>query len=226
VEAIRKILDNNKAWVRTMTDRDPGFFEVLAKGQSPNYLFIGCSDSRVPANEITGTGPGEMFVHRNIANQIFPSDLSMLSVLQYAVEVLDVKHVIVCGHYGCGGVKAGCGPAVNGTVDHWLGQVRELNFVFQSRLAQLPDDEQRHRMMVQLSVLRGVRNLANTPIVQNMWKRGPRPMLHGLVYDIRDGLLDPLVIGLDSWHHVDEELRDLWGVVERHQATPLDFSDR
>jgi carbonic anhydrase len=150
----------------------------------------------------------------------------MLSVLQYAVEVLDVKHVIVCGHYGCGGVKAGCGPAVNGTVDHWLGQVRELNFVFQSRLAQLPDDEQRHRMMVQLSVLRGVRNLANTPIVQNMWKRGPRPMLHGLVYDIRDGLLDPLVIGLDSWHHVDEELRDLWGVVERHQATPLDFSDR
>lgn len=210
---ISQIFRNNEQWVKNTLARDPDFFERSAKGQAPNHLFIGCADSRVPANEITGTGPGEMFVHRNIANQAFPADLNLLSVLQYAVEVLDIDHIIVCGHYGCGGVHAGCVAPVHGLVDNWLGQIRELNYAYGTKLAELADDEARHRRMVELNVLKQVRNLSRTPVVQHAWNRGKRPMLHGFVYDLHDGLLEPLVVGVECKPTADR-LNDLWGAAE------------
>lgn len=214
-----RILQGNADWVARMRAQNPQFFSELAKGQTPNFLFIGCSDSRVPANEITGTGPGEMFVHRNIANQVFPSDLNLLSVLHYAVDVLDVPGIIVCGHYGCGGVKAASGKATGGPVDHWLGQIRELEFLYRKHLAELEPDAF-HRAMVQLNVLRAVRNLASTPIVQAAWTRGKRPLLHGLVYDLHDGVLDPLIVGMDSWDHAEDALHNLWSALEHHRDQP------
>lgn len=217
---IYKILENNAKWVQATTARDPDFFTRSAKGQSPNYLFIGCADSRVPANEITGTGPGEMFVHRNIANQAFPSDLNLLSVLQYAVEVLDIGHIIVTGHYGCGGVHAGCGAPVNGLVDNWLGQIRELHYSHGAKLAQLPDDEARHRRMVELNVLKQVRNLSRTPVVQHAWAKGKRPMLHGFVYDLSDGILDPIIVGVECKPTADQ-LNDLWAASIRERPNLL-----
>jgi carbonic anhydrase len=214
---ITRIFQNNAEWVKSTLARDPEFFERSAKGQAPNYLFIGCADSRVPANEITGTGPGEMFVHRNIANQAFPSDLNLLSVLQYAVEVLDIDHIIVCGHYGCGGVHAGCAPPVNGLVDNWLGQIRELHYSHGAKLALMANDEARHHRMVELNVLKQVRNLSRTPVVQHAWARGKRPMLHGFVYDIGDGLLDPLVLGVECKSSADQ-LNDLWAAAASNRA--------
>jgi carbonic anhydrase len=226
VQSFYQILQNNRAWVGRMTGVDPQFFTRLSEGQSPTFLFIGCADSRVPANEITGTGPGDMFVHRNIANQAFNNDLNLLSVLQYAVDVLQVRHVIVCGHYGCGGVKAGCEGNTHGLVDHWLSQVRELQFVHRAHLDALPDDDARHKRMVQLNVLRQVRNLASTPILQLAWERGRRPYLHGLVYDLADGILDPLVVGMDSFDDCERALHDLWAVSATHAASqqPLVFA--
>ena len=210
---IRRIFENNTRWVEDKLRVDPEFFATSAKGQSPHFLFIGCADSRVPANEITGTGPGEMFVHRNIANQAFPSDLNLLSVLQYAVEVLDVEPGIVCGHYGCGGVVAGCAAPNHGLVDNWLGQIRELNYGYHDQLAALPDDKARHQRMVELNVLKQVRNLSRTPVIQNAWARGKRPMLHGFVYDLADGLLEPLIVGVECKPTADR-LRDLWAALE------------
>ncbi len=226
MQSFYQILQNNRAWVGRMTGVDPQFFTRLSEGQSPTFLFIGCADSRVPANEITGTGPGDMFVHRNIANQAFNNDLNLLSVLQYAVDVLQVRHVIVCGHYGCGGVKAGCEGNTHGLVDHWLSQVRELQFVHRAHLDALPDDDARHKRMVQLNVLRQVRNLASTPILQLAWERGRRPYLHGLVYDLEDGILDPLVVGMDSFDDCERALHDLWAVSATHAASqqPLVFA--
>lgn len=214
---IAKIFENNEQWVKSTLARDPDFFTRSAKGQAPNYLFIGCADSRVPANEITGTGPGEMFVHRNIANQAFPSDLNLLSVLQYAVEVLDIDHIIVCGHYGCGGVQAGCSAPVHGLVDYWLGQIRELNYAYKTKLADL-DEGARHRRMVELNVLKQVRNLSRTPVIQHAWNKGKRPMLHGFVYDLADGLLDPLVVGVECKPTADS-LNDLWGAAATNRMS-------
>lgn len=198
MEEFYRILNNNRAWVDRMTTQDPNFFGDLAKGQTPTFLFIGCADSRVPANEITGTGPGEMFVHRNIANQVFPNDMNMLSVVQYGIEALDIKHIIVCGHYGCGGVKAGCSSAHHGLVDNWLGQIRGLNTRYHNELSRLRDEETRHRRMVDLSVVLQVFNLTGTPTIREAWERGTRPKIHGLVYDLAEGLLQPLVVGIDS----------------------------
>lgn len=198
MEDLQRILDNNRTFAREITKTDPGFFERNAGKQEPHFLFIGCADSRVPLEMLTGVLPGEMFVHRNIANQVIPADLNLLSVLQYAVEVLDVKHVIVCGHLQCGGVGAAMSDNSYGLVDHWLAGVRETRRRHQDELAAFQENDERFERLVELNVLRQVHNLSRTPIVQEAWKRGARPLLHGMVYGLSDGLLKVLISGIDG----------------------------
>ena len=189
---MKEIFEQNRQWVAKMRQQDPDYFERLAQGQQPRYLFIGCSDSRVPASDITGTGPGEMFVHRNIANMVVPTDINLLSVLQYAVEVLGVQDVIVCGHYGCGGVAAAAGSKQYGLIDAWLTQIRDVMRLHEAEVRSISDEEQRLRRLVELNVIEQVRNLGKTTIIQNARKGANPPRLHGLVYDIREGLLKDL----------------------------------
>lgn len=198
MENLRRLFDNNRALVSQITSDDPDFFKRRAGKQEPHFLFIGCADSRVPIETLTGVVPGEMFVHRNIANQVLPSDLNLLSVLQYAVEVLDVKHVIVCGHHQCGGVKAAMGEANHGLVDFWLAGIRDSLQRHKDELDAYGSEQGRFDRLVELNVMRQVLNLARTPIVQNAWKRGRRPLLHGIVYDLKDGLLRELVLEVDG----------------------------
>jgi carbonic anhydrase len=218
-DPIERLLENNKQWVKRSKEKDPDFFKRLADGQTPEFLFIGCSDSRVPANALTGTGPGELFVHRNIANQFFPHDLNCLSVLQFAVEVLDVACVLVCGHYGCGGVKAANDPHQHGVVDHWLGDLRSLGERYQGLLAGL-EPEERQRRLVELSVLQQVYNLSLCPVLRTAWKKGKRPMVAGVVYDVGEGVLHKLVSGLCSVEQAQGLLPDL-----KAQSLPRLLSD-
>ena len=192
----KKLLDNNKKWVVEQLKFDPNYFEDLAKGQSPEYLWIGCSDSRVPANQITGTNPGDVFVHRNIANMVVHSDMNMLSVLSYAVEVLKVKHIIVCGHYGCGGVLAAMGNKQLGLIDNWLRHIKDVYRLYRKELDAIPDDVQRGRRFVEVNVLEQVLGLGKTSIVQNAWKNEQPLHLHGWVYDISDGIIKDLEVTL------------------------------
>lgn len=198
MEHLRRLLDNNRALVEQVTRNEPDFFSRRAGKQEPHFLFIGCADSRVPIETLTGVAPGEMFVHRNIANQVVPTDLNLLSVLQYAVEVLDVEHVIVCGHHQCGGVEAAMGDATHGLVEVWLAGIRESIQRHAGELSGYSDELARFDRIVELNVLRQVYNLARTAIVQKAWKRGRRPLLHGLVYDLKDGLLRELVLQVDG----------------------------
>jgi len=204
MEHLNRLFENNRKIAEEVTRADPEFFKRRAGKQEPHFLFIGCSDSRVPIETLTGAAPGEMFVHRNIANQVVSADLNMLSVLQYAVEVLDVEHVIVCGHYQCGGVNAAMGTESFGLVDFWLAGVRDTVRRHAAELREVSSHEQRFKRVVDLNVLRQVYNLARTPVVQNAWKRGRRPMLHGLVYDIHDGLLKKLALAVDGQDKVHE----------------------
>jgi carbonic anhydrase len=185
---INKLLDNNAQFVHEHLAKDPEFFVKSAKGQEPKVLWIGCSDSRVPPNEITKTDPGEIFVHRNIANLVIQTDMNMLSVLQYAVEVLKVDHVIVCGHYGCGGVKAAMGSHQYGLIDNWLRQIKDTQNYYWMQLKELPENERFNRL-VELSVIDQVYNLGKTNIIQNAWNDRQTPMLHGWVYDIGSGFI-------------------------------------
>lgn len=187
-----KLLENNKKWVLDRTSADPDYFTNLAKGQSPEYLWIGCSDSRVPANEVTGTKPGEMFVHRNIANMVVHNDLNLLSVLSYAVEVLKVKHIIVCGHYGCGGVAAAMGNKQLGLIDNWLRNIKDVYRTHAKTLDAITDETERLRKFVELNVQEQVFDLGKTSIVQNAWANGQELHIHGWVYDIADGILKDL----------------------------------
>lgn len=184
-----RIFEGNRRWVQEMNEKDPTFFSTLAKGQKPPILWIGCSDSRVPANEITGTLPGEVFVHRNIANMVVHTDMNMLSVLDYAVNVLEVKHVIVCGHYGCGGVLAAMGNQQVGLIDNWLRHIKDVYRLHQQELDDIADPTARGRRFVELNVIEQVYDLCKTSIIQNAWTRDRRPHVHGLVYDINNGLL-------------------------------------
>lgn len=193
-----RILKNNKQWAALMKADDPDYFARRSAHQEPHFLFIGCSDSRVPTELLTGVAPGELFSHRNIANQVFPSDLNLLSVMQYAIDVLDVEHVVVCGHYNCGGVKAALGSASYGVVDHWLSNIRNVVRWNQEELNQIPNEEARLRRLVELNAIEQVYQLSRSPIIQRSWERGRRPMLHGLVYDLHDGLLRTLVTGIDG----------------------------
>ncbi|WP_254244763.1 carbonate dehydratase [Hymenobacter sp. BRD67] len=191
---IQDILANNRQWVASKNAEDPAFFQRLANGQQPRYLFIGCSDSRVPASGITGTGPGEMFVHRNIANLVVHADLNLLSVLQYAVEVLGVRDIMIVGHYGCGGVAAAASNKQYGLIDNWLVSIRDVVRLHETQLLRIPDETQRLRRLVELNVMEQVRNLAKTNIIQNAMKSDNPPRLHGLVYDIADGRLKDLKV--------------------------------
>ena len=191
-----RLIENNKTWVAEQLQLDPGFFENLSKGQAPEYLWIGCSDSRVPAESITGTEPGEMFVHRNIANMVVHSDMNMLSVLSYAVEVLKVKHVIVCGHYGCGGVMAAMKNQQFGLIDNWLRHIKDVYRYHHKELDAIEDETLRARRFVEVNVQEQVHDLGKTSIVQNAWKRNQPLHLHGWVYDIHDGLINDLGVNL------------------------------
>jgi carbonic anhydrase len=191
---LQDILANNRKWVASKNAEDPEFFKRLADGQQPRYLFIGCSDSRVPASGITGTGPGEMFVHRNIANMVVHSDMNLLSVLQYAVEVLGVRDILVVGHYGCGGVAAAAANKQYGLIDNWLVNIRDVVRLHETELLRIPDETQRLRRLVELNVIEQVRNLAKTNIIQNALRSDNPPRLHGLVYDIADGRLKDLEV--------------------------------
>jgi carbonic anhydrase len=209
MDHLKRILANNQRWAADMIRSDPGFFASRAGRQEPHFLFIGCSDSRVPAEAMTGVLPGEMFVHRNVANQVLPADLNVLAALEFAVGILHVEHVIVCGHYGCGGVVAAAGTDPLGLVDHWLGSLRTVIRLHRRELDAIPDPDARHRRLVDLNVVEQVYNLSRTPIVQQAWSRGRRPLLHGLVYDLHDGRLRELVVGVDGEDKAAELARGL-----------------
>ena len=200
----KKILDNNKQWVEEQTKTDPEFFKDLSKGQNPPLLWIGCSDSRVPANEIIGAKPGEVFVHRNIANMVVHSDMNMLSVLDYAVNVLKVKHVLVCGHYGCGGVKAAMGNDSIGIIDNWIRHIKDVYRFHHKELDAISDENERFNKFVEINVKEQVYDLAKTSIVQNAWRNGQELYLHGWVYGLNSGYVTDLDVNLSSNNDLDE----------------------
>jgi len=183
---------NNRAWAERMVAGDPGFFKRLASQQAPEYLWIGCSDSRVPANQIVGLDPGEMFVHRNVANLAPPQDANYLSVLQFAIDVLKVKHIMVVGHYGCGGVAAAVDGQRRGLVDHWLHPIREIWHDHREELEAIPDERARLNRLCELNVIRQVRNVASDVFVQEAWARGQDVCVHGWVYSVANGLVKDL----------------------------------
>ena len=191
-KSIKNLLENNKNWVASKLAIDPSYFEKLSNSQNPEYLWIGCSDSRVPANQITGTLPGDIFVHRNIANMVVHSDMNMLSVLSYAVEVLKVKHIIVCGHYGCGGVLAAMENKQFGLIDNWLRHIKDVYRYHHKELDAIADKTQRARRFVEVNVMEQVHDLCKTSIVQNAWKNKQPLHVHGWVYDIHDGIIKDL----------------------------------
>ena len=199
-----KLIENNKEWVNRNMAKDPEFFTRLADGQEPPLLWIGCSDSRVPANEIIGAAPGEVFVHRNIANMVIHTDISMLSVLDYAVNVLKVKHVIVCGHYGCGGVKAAMGNSHIGLIDNWIRHIKDVYRFHYEELDKIENEKERFNRFVELNVTEQVLDLAKTSIIQNAWKKEQQIHIHGWVYDIHDGLINDLNVTLKDNKSLNE----------------------
>jgi len=188
-----RLLTGNKDFAAEMVRRDPDYFKRLAGIQRPDFLWIGCSDSRVPANEITNTAPGEIFVHRNVANIVIQTDTNLLSVLQYAVEVLEVKHVIVCGHYGCGGVLAAMSHHHLGVVNKWISSIKDIYRFHRVEIDSISNMEERAARLVELNVIEQVNNLAKTSIIQRTWKAHKRPDLHGWVYGLKDGLIKPIL---------------------------------
>ena len=192
-----RLLQNNRAWAADRVKRDPTFFTRLEKQQAPEFLWIGCSDSRVPANEIVGLDPGELFVHRNVANVVVHTDLNCLSVLQFAVDVLQVEHVIVCGHYGCGGIRAALEKDSHGLIDNWLRHVQDVARAHDVKLSAIPDFDARVDRLCELNVIDQVQNVARTTVVQDAWRRGRAVQLHGWVYGLRDGLITDLGIAVD-----------------------------
>jgi carbonic anhydrase len=199
--ALSQLFENNRVWAAEMTRQDPEFFARLSSQQAPHYLWIGCSDSRVPATQIVGMLPGEMFVHRNVANVVVHTDLNCLSAIQFAVDVLCVGHIIVCGHYGCGGVLAALRDEKLGLIDNWLRHVKDVRLKHQTLLDAFDDESQRHRRLCELNVVEQVANVCQTSVVRDAWTRGQRLAVHGWIYDISDGLLRDLGFGVTA---VDE----------------------
>jgi carbonic anhydrase len=193
MDSVKRMLLSNKAWSRERTSVNPAYFIDLAKDQHPEFLWIGCSDSRVPAEEVTGTSPGELFVHRNIANLVVHTDLNLLSVLQYAVEHLEVPHIIVCGHYGCGGIAAALTPNRFGLLNKWLRHIKDTYRLHRAELDLYDDHRKRWDRMVELNVLEQVQNLVKTSIVQDAWRKRKAPTIHGWVFGLDDGILHDLV---------------------------------
>lgn len=195
---LQPLFDNNRRWVRERLINDPDYFERLSALQAPKYLWIGCSDSRVPANQITNLMPGEVFVHRNIANLIVHTDLNALSVIQYAVEVLKIETIIVCGHYGCGGVKAAFENHQYGLIDNWLRNIKDVYHSHREELDAIPKAEHQLDRLCELNVMEQVSNVCRTTIVQNAWNKGQKLAVHGLIYDLANGLLQDLSIRINS----------------------------
>jgi len=195
---LKRLLEQNQAWAENITANDPGFFPTLAKQQSPRFLWIGCADSRVPATQLIGMMPGEMFVHRNVANVVVHTDFNCLSVMQYAVDVLKVEHIIVCGHHGCGGVKAAMDNLQLGLIDNWLRHVQDVIHAHEELLAYVKDEEKRLNRLCELNVIEQVLNVGRTTIVQNAWQRGQEIVVHGWIYGLEDGLLRDLGVSIDN----------------------------
>jgi carbonic anhydrase len=202
-KSYQKLIEGNKLFSLTKKIEDPEYFKKLSLTQKPDYLWIGCSDSRVPANEITNTQSGEIFVHRNIANMVVHTDMNLLSVIEYAVSILKVKHIIVCGHYGCGGVKAAVGNEMHGFVDNWLCNIKDVYVKYKNELEEISDIDKRIDRLTELNVIEQVRNLAKTTIVQHAWKERPLH-LHGWVYGIHNGLITDLSVIHDGTEDIDD----------------------
>ena len=200
---LKNLFDNNRRWAERTAAEDPAFFNELVEQQTPEYLWIGCSDSRVPANEIVNLKPGELFVHRNVANVVVHTDLNCLSVLQYAVDVLKVKHVIVCGHYGCGGVKAALDDARLGLIDNWLRHVQDVQHKHRAALATCAGPTERLRRLCELNVVEQVRNVCETTVVRDAWQRGQALTVYGWIYGLSDGLLKDLGLAAGSWAELE-----------------------
>ncbi len=198
MDILQNLFDNNRQWAKEILTRDSRFFEKLSKQQSPKYLWIGCSDSRVPANEIVGLLPGELFVHRNVSNLVVQTDMNCLSVMQFAVSVLKVAHIIVCGHYGCGGVAAAIESRPHGLIDNWLRNVRDTYYHYEEELAAIPDPAKRVNRLCEINVVSQVYNVCNTTIVQEAWGAGHELTVHGWIYGIENGLLRDLEVSVSS----------------------------
>ena len=202
MDRLTTLFDNNRAWARRISERDPNFFSSLAAQQSPKYLWIGCADSRVPANEIVGLLPGELFVHRNVANVVVHTDLNCLSVIQYAVDVLKVQHIIVCGHYGCGGIRAAHERSSLGLIDNWLRHVQDVRDRYDLTMHEGETEDARIARLCELNVIEQVRHVCETTIVQDAWRRSQGVAVHGWIYDVRDGLMRDLDCTVDSSDYV------------------------
>jgi carbonic anhydrase len=207
MRTLRELFDNNRRWARRICKEQPGFFERLQAVHKPRYLWIGCSDARVPANEIIGLPAGEVFVHRNIANQVIHTDINCLSVIQYAVDVLCVPHIIVCGHYDCGGVKGACETESHGLIDNWLRHVRDVIAKHRDALEKISDPAKRRDRVCELNVIEQVHNVCCTTIVQEAWSRGQGLSVHGWVYRLSDGLLHDLGICVTGQEEVSDVYR-------------------
>lgn len=204
VRTIEQLLEQNKAWAERVSHEDPHFFEKLSELQNPDFLWIGCSDSRITPTEGLGLLPGEMFVHRNIANLVIYSDMNCLSVMQFAVEVLKVEHIIVCGHYGCGGVRAAFENSRFGLIDNWLRHIQDLMQKYRPYLNAIPDETERFNKLCQINIIEQVINAGETTIVQDAWKRGQPLKVHGWIYTIADGIYRDLGVSLDSLQSLDD----------------------
>lgn len=198
MQSLNQLFDNNRAWAADMIRQDPEFFRRLANQQSPHYLWIGCADSRVPANQIVGLLAGEMFVHRNVANVVVHTDLNCLSAIQYAVEVLRVEHIIICGHYGCGGVLAALQEKNLGLIDNWLRHVQDVRSKYRNLIDSLQTEAEQHDKLCELNVIEQVNNVSQTTVVRDAWSRGQTLAVHGWIYDISDGLLRNLEVTVAS----------------------------
>lgn len=207
MQKLEQLFKNNIEWSEQIKAEDPQFFERLAEQQTPEYLWIGCADSRVPANELVGLLPGDLFVHRNIANCVIQTDLNCQSVIYYAVQVLKVKHILVTGHYGCGGVQAAMGNASAGIVDHWIACIRDLYAQKREQIDLLDDPTQRLNRLCELNVVQQVTNVAHSPAVQLAWEQGQKLIIHGLIYDIGDGVLHKVTDPVSSIKQVAKEFR-------------------
>jgi len=204
LNSLQHLLENNLNWANSITEEDPEFFSSLSKQQSPEYLWIGCSDSRVPANQIIDLPPGEIFVHRNIANVVVHTDLNCLSVIQFAVDVLKIKHIIVCGHYGCSGIQAAMDDHEHGLIDNWLRHIKDVGRFYADKLKNLEGDEKFNRLC-ELNVIEQVTNVCNTNIIQNAWKNGIELSVHGWIYNIENGILKDLDTSITSAKQIEEK---------------------
>ena len=204
---LQELIDNNARWAESIKEEDPLFFSKLASQQVPEFLWIGCSDARVPANEIVGLLPGDLFVHRNVANVVLHTDLNCLSVIQYAVDVLKVQHILVTGHYGCGGVRASMQDLQLGLIDGWLRSIRDLYYEHREALSQLSDEEARVDRLCELNVIQQVANVSHTTIVQNAWQRGQPLSIHGCIYSIKNGIWKSLNVTINNLDQVPPQYR-------------------